>query len=79
MNILSDNASHDALPITQDLTLMYKVSAIIAILMTIASVSGLLFSSAIYPTDDVLQTFFANDVVNLLVGLPILIGSHMAA
>jgi hypothetical protein len=43
--------------------------------MTIASVSGLLFSSAFYPTDDVLQTFFANDVINLLIGLPILIGS----
>jgi hypothetical protein len=54
---------------------MYKVSASIAILMTIVSISGLLFSSALYPTDDVLQTFFANDVVNLLIGLPILIGS----
>lgn len=75
MGFFSDNASNDALPITRDLTLMYKISAIIAILMTIASVSGLLFSSAIYPTDDVLQTFFANDVVNLLIGLPILIGS----
>ncbi|MFA9406525.1 MAG: hypothetical protein ACERKX_11995 [Anaerolineales bacterium] len=75
MGFFSDNASNDALPITRDLTLMYKISAIIVILITIASVSGLLFSSAIYPTDDVLQTFFANDVVNLLIGLPILIGS----
>ena len=75
MGIFSNNASNDTLPITRDLTLVYKVSAIIAILMTIASASGLLFSSAIYPTDDVLQTFFANDVVNLLIGLPILISS----
>lgn len=75
MNSLSDNASNDTLPITRDLTFVYQVSAIIAILMTIASVSGLLFSFAIYPTDDVLQTFFANDVINLLIGLPILIGS----
>lgn len=75
MNSLSDNASNDTLPITRDLTFVYQVSAIIAILMTIASVSGLLFSFAIYPTDDVLQTFFANDVINLLIGLSILIGS----
>lgn len=75
MKILSDNASNDSLPITRDLTLMYKVSAIIAILMTIVSVSGLLYSTALYPTEAVLQTFFANDVVNLLIGLPILIGS----
>jgi hypothetical protein len=75
VNSLSDNASNDTLPITRDLTFVYQVSAIIAILMTIASVSGLLFSFAIYPTDDVLQTFFANDVINLLIGLPILIGS----
>jgi hypothetical protein len=75
VNSLSDNASNDTLPITRDLTFVYQVSAIIAILMTIASVSGLLFSFAIYPTDDVLQTFFANDVINLLIGLSILIGS----
>lgn len=75
MNIPSDNASNDSLPITRDLTFVYQGSAIIAILMTIMSVSGLLFSSAIYPTDDVLQTFLANDVVNLLIGLPILIAS----
>ncbi len=54
---------------------MYKVSAIIAILMAIVDISGLLFLAAIYPTDDVLRTFVANDVVNLLIGLPILIGS----
>ena len=75
MNIPSDNASNDSLPITRDLTFVYQGSAIIAILMTIMSVSGLLFSSAIYPTEDVLQIFLANDVINLLIGLPILIAS----
>lgn len=43
--------------------------------MTAASLGGLFFSSVIYQTDELLESFIANDVVNLLIGLPILLGS----
>ena len=43
--------------------------------MTAASLGGLLFPSAIYQTDELLRTFLANDQVNLLVGLPVLLVS----
>ncbi len=43
--------------------------------MTAASLGGLLFPSAIYPTDELLRTFLANDLVNLLIGLPVLLAS----
>ncbi|MBN1581387.1 MAG: hypothetical protein JXA89_11860 [Anaerolineae bacterium] len=71
-NVASPSANW---PVTRDLKLAYIVSLIIALLMTVVSVAGLLFPSRIYPTDELLESFVANDVVNLLVGLPVLLGS----
>lgn len=58
-----------------DLAALYKSSLLIAVLMSAASVAGLLFPGFIYPTQALRQMFMANDLVNLLLGLPILIGS----
>jgi hypothetical protein len=63
------------LPITRSLTLAYAISLLTAALMAIASLAGLLYPTAVYPTDELLQSFVPNDVVNLLIGLPILLGS----
>jgi hypothetical protein len=73
---MSSNREDTAnLPIRCSLTLAYAVSLVIAAIMAIASVAGLLYGSIIYPTDELLQSFVPNDVVNLLIGLPILLGS----
>jgi len=67
------NQAHNAdLPVSRNLTLIYALSLIIAILMAAASITGLLYGAVIYPTDDLLQSFASNDVVNLFIGLPIL-------
>ena len=71
----SNSSSPQTLPITESLPLAYALSYIIAILMTAVSLGGLLFPSAIYPTDELTTTFVPNDVVNLVIGLPILLGS----
>lgn len=63
------------LPIRSNLTLAYAISLVIAALMAIASVAGLLYQTIIYPTDELLQSFVPNDVVNLFIGVPILLGS----
>jgi hypothetical protein len=63
------------LPVTRDLAPAYALSLAIALVMTVASVAGLLYRSAIYPTDELLRSFVANDVVNLIIGVPILLGS----
>jgi len=63
------------LPIRRNLTLACIFSLIIAILMAAASIAGLLYSAVIYPTDELLQSFMPNDVVNLFIGMPILLGS----
>jgi hypothetical protein len=69
------NSSSKTLPIKQSLTLTYALSYTIAILMTAVSVGGFLFSSIIYPTDELRQSYVSNDLINLLIGLPILLGS----
>lgn len=63
------------LPIRCNLAIEYVVSLLIATLMTIASIAGLLYQTTIYPTEELLQSFVPNDVVNLVIGLPILLGS----
>jgi len=63
------------LPIRRNLTLAHAISLVIAALMAIASVAGLLVPTTVYPTDELLQAFVPNDIVNLLIGLPILLGS----
>jgi hypothetical protein len=51
----------------------YLLSLIIGLLMAGVSLAGLLFQSSIYPTYELRDAFFANDVVNLFIGLLILI------
>jgi len=73
---MNTNKEHNAdLPITHNLTLIYVLSIIITILMTAASVTGLLYRAVVYPTDDLLQSLLPSDVVNLFIGLPILLVS----
>ena len=70
-----NNLPADSLPITRDLKIAYLLSLVVALLMAAASAGGLLYPSTIYPTDALRQSFVANDVVNLFIGLPILLGS----
>lgn len=70
---------HANLPIKVNISLFYAASFLIAILMAVVSVAGLLFRTLMYPTDELVRTFVSNDVVNLFIGLPILVGSMMLA
>lgn len=69
----------DSIPVTRPLTLSYTLSLIVAALMTAVSLAGLLFSSTIYPTDDLRNASIPTDVVNLLIVLPALLGSMVLA
>lgn len=64
-----------ALPIRRDLVLVYAMTILIAVLMATVSAAGLLYRTTIYPTEELLRSFLANDVANLFIGLPILLGS----
>jgi len=63
----------------RDVRLVHTLSSVVGIFMATASATGLSYREAIYPTDDLLQSFLSNDVLNLVVGLPILYGSMWLA
>jgi hypothetical protein len=63
------------LPVRQSLTLLYALSLLVALLMAVASVAALLYPTAFYPAEDLFQAFVPPDVVSLLIGLPVLLGS----
>lgn len=63
------------LPITNNISIVYRLALVITLLVALASLAGLLFPSAMYPSDELRQSFLANDVVNLVVGLPMLLGA----
>lgn len=67
------------LPLKRGLRSIYALSLIIAILMAVSSLAGILFQSEIYTSDEMLGTFMSNDVVNLSIGLPIILGSMFLA
>lgn len=71
--------SPSTLPVTHSLNLGYLFSLLIAVLTAAASIAGILYPDDIYPTDEQQQAFLANDVVNLIIGLPILLSSMWLA
>lgn len=58
-------------------SLVYIVCLLIAVLVAVTSAAGLFAN--IYPTEELRQTFLPNDLVNLVIGLPILLGSLWSA
>jgi hypothetical protein len=64
----------DTLLIKRDLTLAYLISGFIAFIICVASVAGILYGSHIYPASQVSNNV-GTDILNLVVGLPILLGS----
>ena len=61
-------------PIKHDLTLVYLMSGIIALIMSVASIAGLVYGSHIYPASQV-SSDTGTDALNLAVGLPALLVS----
>ncbi len=63
------------LPVRRVLTLTYAVSLVVALLAAAVSMASLAYRTVVYPTDELLRAFVPNDVVNLLVGVPLLLAS----
>ena len=54
-------------------------SWLIVFLMTSVSIAGLRFPADFYPTESFRESFFPNDVVNLVVGLPVMLAAMWGA
>lgn len=57
-------------PLFPDLRTFYVLSYIIALLLIVASLSGILFPEKFYPSWELHKTFLTNDYINLIIGLP---------
>ena len=73
------NQHAPTLPLTQRLRWFYLFSLLIGLLTAAASLMGIFAPNDIYPTQEIAQSFVANDVVNLFIGLPILLLSMWLA
>ncbi len=58
-----------------DLRFARILTIVVAILMGMMSLAGLIFSHSIYPSKELIHSFLANDVINVVIGLPILVVS----
>lgn len=63
------------LPVNRSLKTANSLSWIAALLMAAASLTGIFFPSAVYATTELQQSYLTNDVVNIIIGLPVLLGS----
>jgi hypothetical protein len=71
----AEQARTPSLPTRRPLTLLYALSVLIAALIVAASLVGLLIPGSAYPTDELRKSLVPTDIVTLLIGLPILLGS----
>ncbi len=72
---MSKTIASTNLPLDQDIKTPWFLSVICAALMGLLSLIGLLFPESIYKTEAIIQSNYPNDVINLILGLPILLGS----
>jgi hypothetical protein len=71
--------AHPPLPIRGSLTMLYAATLLVSALTASASAAGLLYPGILYSAGDLRRALLPNDAVNLLIGLPILIGSMILA
>ena len=72
---MTGSTAFSQLPLKKELSTNQVWSIVVAGLMGILSLAGLVFSERIYLTSEQIQSYKANDLVNLLIGLPSLLGS----
>jgi len=63
----------EILPVRFEIKILYVSSLIIALMVAIVSIIGVLYQKSLYPTENLLHSFVPNDIVNLVVGLPLLL------
>jgi hypothetical protein len=67
------------LPIRNSLTLFYLLSLLIAVLTVAGSIVGIVYRTDVYPTEELLGSSVANDILNLALGVPLLLASMLLA
>jgi hypothetical protein len=72
---MTESINTSKLPIKDNITTVQTLSIVTALLMGAMSLGGLILPNIIFPSDELVQSFMPTEVVNLVIGLPILFGS----
>jgi hypothetical protein len=72
-------SSRSTMPLRFSLRLGYLFSLLIALLTAVVAIAGILFPENIYPTAELQESFLANDVITILIGVPLLLASMWLA
>ncbi len=81
-NLIAENVEKSLstkLPVKLNLNFAYISTIILVTLMIVVSVIGILFQSKLYPGKELSIGFVSNDILNLIVGVPIIIISMLLA
>ena len=49
------------------------ISLVVAVSVALASIISLVFRHQVYPSEELVRSFIANDIVNVLIGVPVLL------
>ena len=67
--------SHDKLPLKRSLSREYAISIIVMAIILLASTAGIMYRNVMYPIEKLSVGYVATDLLNIVVGLPILLVS----
>jgi len=65
--------------VTGNLKRAHTLSWTVVVVTAVVSIVGLIYPTVIYPTEELRQAYVINDALNLIIGLPILLGSMLLA
>ena len=72
MNSPTSLVPEDQLPLKANLRPVYSSTFAVVILLVVVSLAGIFFHTGLYPEGDLSATFLANDILNLMMGLPLI-------
>ncbi len=72
---MSNLTNISRLPLKREIDIGLKLTILLAVLLGGMSLVGLIYPKSVYPSEALIQTYLTNDLINLILGLPILLGS----
>lgn len=73
------SASANSFLVKDDMKWINIGTLFVTVLVTLASLAGLVFTNVLYPTKELVLSFYVNDILTLVIGVPILLGSMRIA
>ncbi len=77
--MVKQSASANSFLVKDDMKWINIGTLFVTVLITLVSLAGLVFTNVLYPTEELVLSFYVNDILTLVIGVPILLGSMRIA